>query len=161
MEEEKIITKEGKDFYSIFAEVSDYDRPLVQTHLTFARLIDDIVLPFEEDKPFFIDGAPIKKKDIRKLKILRQKADVFDTAFYDLLWGMRSFKESLQKIYGEQYHIRLEAALREGCEDVTSQVIKAFDARIKPSLKDYLTKKPELISSAYQFLLASLKLLGE
>ena len=35
-------------------------------------------------------------------------------------------------------------------DDVTSQVIKAYNTVIKPSIKDYLPKRDELLSSANQ-----------
>jgi hypothetical protein len=147
------------ELFAVFAEVDGFERPLIMTGLTFARLIDEVVFPNEEDKPFFIDGARVDKKNIRRLKILRQK-EAFQTAFFDLHHGMRRKDEKIQKIYGEQYHVRLEAALREGCEDVTSQVIKAYDAKIKPNIKQYLPNRSEIIQGAWTVLLEALKKLG-
>ena len=118
-----------------------------------------MVVPFEKKEPFLIDGASLKCDKIRRLKILRQK-ETFKTAFADLHCGLRRQEKDLQKIYGEQYHVRLEAALREGCEDVTSQVIKAFDMKIKPKLKDYLPKRKELIKATYQVFLTAMKILS-
>jgi len=151
--------KEQKELFAVFAEAVDYDKPLILINLTFARLIDDVVVPFEKREPFFIDGVSLKREKIRKLKILRQK-DVFQTAFYDLHWGMRVREKELQKLYGEQYLVRFEAALREGCEDVTSQVIKAFDTKIKPNLRDYLPKREELIQAAATFFWEGIKKLS-
>jgi len=152
-------TEEKKDLFAVFAEAEGFETPLILINLTFARLIDDIVFPYEEKEPFFIDGVSISQKALKKLKILRQK-ERFLTAFEDLHIGLRRGTKEEQKIYGEQYHIRLEAALREGCEDVTSQVIKAFDAKIRPSLKDYLPKREELIQAAYQVFIAGMKILS-
>jgi hypothetical protein len=45
-------------------------------------------------------------------------------------------------------------------EDVTSQVIKAFDFKIKPCLKDYLPKREELIAAAFQVFVESVKALS-
>jgi hypothetical protein len=61
---------------------------------------------------------------------------------------------------GQQYHVRLEACLRETGEDVTSQVISAFDKTIKPSLKDYLPKREELIQAALQFFIKNVSQLA-
>jgi hypothetical protein len=58
--------------FAIYAEATDQQRPLIMTGLTFARLIDDVVHPFEADKPFFVDGAPLMKPKIKRIKILQQ-----------------------------------------------------------------------------------------
>jgi hypothetical protein len=65
-----------------------------------------------------------------------------------------------QKLYAEQYHVRLEALLRESGEDVTSQVIKAYDRTIKPSLKDYIPKREELTKAALTVFVESIKALA-
>lgn len=153
------MSEEQKDLFAVFAEVEGYDNPLILRGLTFARLIDDIVIPYEKKEPFFIDGAPIAKKEIRKLKILRQ-TKAFPQLFGGLHYKLRHGPIARQKIYGEQYNIRMEAILRSGCEDVTSQVIKAFNAKIGPKMKDYLPKREELINAAYRVFLAAMKILG-
>ena len=66
----------------------------------------------------------------------------------------------MQKLYGEQYHLRLEAILREHSEDVTAQIIKAYDRTIKPSIKDYLPKREEPIQAAMTVFLEAVKKLG-
>jgi len=63
-------TKEIQKF-AIYAEAKGYWRPLIMTHLPFARLIDDIVYPYENNESFMIDGAPLKRDLITKFKILR------------------------------------------------------------------------------------------
>jgi len=148
-----------KALFAVYAEIDGFERPLIQTGLTFARLIDDVVYPYEDDKPFFIDGVSVTKKKVRRLKILRQR-DAFRTAFFDLHHGMRRGDVKVKKILGDQYYVRLEAALREGCEDVTSQIIKAFDVKIRPRLKDYLPDRNELIESAAIVFWEGLKKLG-
>lgn len=154
------MSKEREELFAVFAEAKDYDKPLILTNLTFARLIDDILVPYDErKKPFFIDGAPINHEKIRKLKILRQKS-YFPHLFHELNRGMRKGDKARQKIFGDQYYTRLEAVLREGCEDVTSQVIKAFDTKIKPSLRDYLPKREELIKAAYIIFFEGIKQLS-
>lgn len=65
-----------------------------------------------------------------------------------------------QKLYAEQYHVRLEALLRESGEDVTSQVIKAYDRMIKPRLKDYIPKREELTKAALTIFVESMKALA-
>jgi hypothetical protein len=139
--------------------IADNSSPLVLTNLPFARLMDDVVVPYQADEPFFIDGAPLTRQRLKKLKIVRQK-EFFEQSFADLHYTLREGNVQLRKLYGEQYHVRLEALLREAGDDVTSQVIKAYDRTIKPSLKDYLPKREELISAALKLFLESIKALG-
>ena len=44
--------------------------------------------------------------------------------------------------------------------DVTAQVIKAFTQVVKPSLKDYLPKRQELISAATTVFVEAMKALA-
>ena len=151
--------EEKKELFAIFAEVEGHEKPLILSDLTFARLIDDVVYSFKKEEPFFIDGVPATRGKIRKLKILRQKEN-FPELFIGFHNKLRRAEKAIQKNYGDQYHIRLEANLREGCEDVTSQIIKAFDTKIKPSLKDYLPKKEELIQATSTFFWEGIKRLS-
>lgn len=77
------MTEGATDLYAVFAEAQGYDKPLVQLGLPFGRLIDDVVLPYESDRPFFVDGAPIQRKDVRRLKIIRQ-TDFLEGTIRDL-----------------------------------------------------------------------------
>jgi len=152
-------TRGTHDTFAVFAESDGYDKPLIMMGLTFARLMDDIIVPYESKQPFFIDGAPVTREKIRKLKILRQSVRTRDLA-YDFHHSLRSADISRQKMLGEQYYIRLEAILRESAEDVTSQIIRAYDTAIRPQLKDYLPKREELITMAMQVFIEGVKLLG-
>lgn len=146
--------------FAVFAEVEGQDKPLILTDLSFGRLVDDVVVPYESNEPFIIDGASTKKEKLKRLKIVRQR-EFFDRTFGDLHWTMRNHSDrQLQKLYADQYHVRIEALLREAGDDVTSQVIKAFDKTIKPRLKDYLPKREELIGAAMKLFLESIKALG-
>ena len=152
------MTEEKEKLFSVFAETEDYERPLFLNNLSFGQLIEDIVIPFDKKEPFFIDGKPTERSKIRRIKILRQK-ERFLTAFEDLHVGLRRGSPEQKKIYADQYHIRLEASMREGGEDVTSQIIQAYNMKIKPSLKDYFKNRPELIESAFKIFLEGLKIL--
>jgi hypothetical protein len=153
------MNEEKAEFFSILAEVKDSVKKLVLTDLTFGRLMDDIVVPFEKKEPFFIDGVPVNKDRISRLQILRE-TEHFKPLFHDMHHKLRRGDDKIQKIYGEQYYTRLEAVLREGCEDVTSQIIKAFDVKIRPSLSSYLPKREELIKAASVFFWEGVKKLG-
>jgi len=145
--------------FSVYAEAEGFDRPLIVIDLPFPRVIDDIVVPFEGNEPFFIDGAPLTRTKIRRLKILQQK-DFFRTEFNRFNHSLKSYDARISKTYGEQYHVRLEALLRWATEDVTTQIIKAFDTAIKPSLRDYLPKRDELIQAATIVFIESIKKLS-
>ncbi len=150
-----------EDLFAVFAEAEGQLKPLIINHLTFARLMDDVVVPYQTEDPFFIDGAPLTKKNIKRLKIIKQQ-EFFNTTFGDLHHQMRfSHELKKQQLYAEQYHIRLEALLRESGEDVTSQILKAFDKTIKPSLKDYIPKREELIKAALAIFVESMKALAK
>jgi len=153
------MSKEKEKLFAILIEAKEYDKPLIQTDLTFSRLIDDIILPQENNKPFFVDGVPITKDKIYKLKILRQK-ESFSHLFHEFHYKLRHGDVKRQKIYGDQYYIRLEAIMRIACEDVTSQMIRAFDKKIKPHLKDYMPRREEIIQAAATFFWEGIKKLG-
>ncbi len=155
------MSKQKEDLFAVFAEADGQTKPLILTHLNFARLMDDVVVPYQSDQAFFIDGAPLKKQNLKRLKIIKQN-DFFDATFNDLHYEMRfSGDLNKQRLYADQYHIRLEALLRESGEDVTSQVLKAFDRTIKPSLKDYIPKREELIKAALAIFIESMRTLSK
>jgi hypothetical protein len=146
-----------EDLFAVYAVRKSEATPLIQTHLSFGQLMDDIVMPFESNEMFFIDGVPLKATDLDRIKIIRQKEN-FDRTFHDLHWMLRNSRNlEKQKFYAEQYHVRLEALLRESGVDLTSQVIKAYRTVIKPKLKDYLPNKEELLNAAVKFFAESIK----
>lgn len=151
---------EGKnhteDCFAVLAESKDYDKPLILTGLTFARLIDDVVFPYEESNPFFIDGVPLTREKIKRLKIIKE-SDWFKSEFADLHWRVR--RHSVGKVIADQYDVRVQALLREAGEDVTSQIIKAYDQKIKPSIKDYMPKREQLVKAAMTLFFESIKAL--
>src|SRR5438270_7276551 len=116
--------------FGVYAEAEGHSEPLIMTEVSFGRLMDDIVVPYQTDKPFFVEGAPVTKKDLRKLKILRLDTD-FHEAFNQMHRILHHSSTNFQKLYGEQYHIRIESLLRQHGEDVTSQIINAYDKTIK------------------------------
>ncbi len=154
------MTDQGEPRFAVYAEATGLDRPLIMIGLTFPRLIDDLVHPFEADKPFFIDGAPVTKSKLRRIKILKERASL-QRNLAILHNALRTGSDAQkQKVLGDQYHVRVEAILRDSTEDVTSQVISAFNVAIRPKLKDYLPKKEELIKAAMEVFVNQLKALG-
>lgn len=152
--------EKSQKLFAVYALRKGDAKPLIQTHLTFGRLMDDIVIPFDSDERFFIDGAPVSATDLDRIKIIRQ-SDFFDQTFNDLHHSMRwGSNLKMQELYANQYHIRLEALLRESGEDVTSQILKAYKTVIKPKLKEYLPNRDTLLDAAVQVFTATMKSLS-
>ncbi len=157
MADEQLENKE--DEFAVYAVRKNEPTPLIQTHLPFGRLMDDIVVPFESDEVFFLDGAPVKATDLDRIKIICQK-ESFSLLFDRLHRGIRLGGIKGQELYAKQYHARLEALLRESGEDMTAQVVKAFRTIIKPKLKDYVPNKEALLGAAVKVFSESVKLLS-
>ena len=150
---------EEKHLYAVFAEAQGHQKPLFQVELTFPRLVDDIIVPYQTGETFFIDGVPLTSENINRIKVLK-----LTTNFSE---AKRRFDHKLtrgipqeMKILGDQYSTRFEHIMRQHSEDVTSQVLKAFNQEIMPSIKDYLPKRDELISAAAKIFIESIKALG-
>ena len=147
------------DRFVVWAETDGHSMPLVHSDLPFGRLFDEIVVPYQNEEPFFIDGAPVKAKELKRIKILRAKSGLAH-ALGEFNWILKNGAPELQRIYGQQYSTRYEAILREKTEDVTAQIIKAYDRAIKPSIKDYLPKRDELLGAATKVFVEAMKALG-
>lgn len=147
------------DLYAVYAERDGDTRPLLQIGLTFARLMDDIVVPYDSGETFFIDGAPISAAKLRRIKLLKLGTN-FPRARANFNDSLNRAEASIRKLQGEQYTTRFEHMLREQSEDVTAQIIKAYNQAIKPSLKDYLPKRDELIPAAMKLFAEGLKALN-
>jgi hypothetical protein len=158
----RIVIDEPKreEKFAVLAEANDHARPLIMTHLSFAKLMDEVVLPYQTDQSFFIDGAPLKKDTLKRIKVIKQSGS-FDTDFAELHQGMQRGELAQQQLYTEQYHVRLEAILRRWGEDVTAQVMKAFEHKIRPALKDYVPKREALIKGAFDFFHETTKALSK
>lgn len=144
--------------YGVIAEVAGRNKQLVLLDLTFGRLIDEIVKPYDTDEAFFIDGVPVKKNEIRRIKIV-SLTEKFQNGLWELDGGLTLGDHHRQKIYGDQYETRFEHILRTNAEDVTSQIVKAYNQAVKPRLKDYIPKREELISAATTIFVEAMKAL--
>jgi hypothetical protein len=147
------------DLFSVYAIRKSEPTPMILTNLHFGRLMDDVVVPFESEGAFFVDGYTVKATDLDRIKIIRQDDD-FSAKFYELHYVMRRGELKQQELYAKQYHIRMEALLRESGDDVTAQVLNAYRTVIKPKLKDYLPEKQTLIDATVKVFVESLKLLS-
>lgn len=144
--------------FSLYAVRRDNPGPLIQINLPWERLMEDVVFPFDGGEMFFIDGAAVKSTDLDRLKILLQGPG-FSNEFALLNRSLRMGEAKSKEMHAKQYPTFFEAILRNRCEDVTSQVIKAYRTAIKPSLKDYIPKKELLLESAVKIFIEGIKLL--
>ena len=143
--------------YAIYAEATDgHDRPLLQFDLSFAGLMDDVVVPYKSGSPFSIDGVLLSATSLKRIKVLRLSTG-FNQARTNFNQALTRSSATVARLIGDQYAVRVEHMLRHHGEDVTSQVIKAFDQAIQPRLKDYLPQRNELISAALELFKAALK----
>ncbi len=147
------------NLFAVYAIRKDDQTPLIQIGMTFGRLMDDIVIPFNSDEVFFIDGAPVKPTQLDRIKIIKQ-TDFLSSTITDLHHGIRWGDLKKQELYAKQYHVRIEALFRESGEDVTAQVIKAYNTVIKPKLKDYLPNREALLNAAVKVFSESIKALN-
>ena len=145
--------------YGVIAEIDAYPKQLVLLDLQFGRLIDEIVVPYDNDEPFFIDGVPVTKAKIKRIKIIELGTE-YSSGMWELERGLTRGDKAGRKVYGDQYQTRFEHVLRTKAIDVTAQVIKAYNEVIKPSIKDYLPNRQELIGTATKVFIETMKLLS-
>lgn len=145
--------------FGVIAEIEGRAKQLVLLNLTFGRLIDEIVVPYDTNEAFFIDGVPVTQSKIRRIKIV-SLTKKFQHGIWEIEQGFTRGTHQNQKIYGDQYETRFEHVLRTDAEDVTSQVLKAYNQAVKPRLKDYIPKREKLISTATTIFVEAMKVLA-
>jgi hypothetical protein len=52
--------------FAVLAEKDGDSGALVLHSLTMEKLYEHIVVPYEEDRPFFIDGVPVERRNLRR-----------------------------------------------------------------------------------------------
>ena len=129
-------------------------------NLTFSELIDTVVKPYEEDESFFIDGVPLKRKDIQRLKVIEQD-DEFGSAYHEIRHSLDSRDMKKRETTAKHYEVLITDLMR-GCgKDVTSLVIRAYGDKVWPSVADYLPNRETLIKGAFSLFNEWTKSLGE
>jgi hypothetical protein len=137
--------------FIVFAIRKAEPTALLQLNLSFQRLVEDILTPYDEGEPFFIDGAPVKASDLDRIKVLLE-GPLFDRHFKDLSWTIHAGDLKARELHTRNYNAFLENLIRTYTEDVTSQVFSAYKTVIKPRLRDYLPKREELLNLGITFL---------
>jgi hypothetical protein len=141
------VSEENEILFGAYVLRKGNPSPLIQTHLNFIRLLDEIVVPYCTSNMFIVDGASLTITDVDRMKLIRQK-EGFNRTYHDLHHSMRWGDMKKQELYAKQYQVRLEALLREGGEDITTQAMRAFSEHIKPNLDNYSSAKESILTSA-------------
>lgn len=113
----EIAVPQAEETFGVVAEVDGRQRQLVLLNLTFGRLIDEIVVPYDSGDPFFIDGVPITKAKIKRIKIIKL-GQKFRHGLHVLERGLTRGDPQTRKTYGDQYESRFEHLLRTDADDV-------------------------------------------
>jgi hypothetical protein len=146
--------------FAVHAQKRGLTTHIFQFNLPFGRLMDEVVMPFEKGDAFFLDGVSVKPTDLERIKIVRQH-ESFAGKLHDLDRGMTWGSDAAQKrMYGEQYHVRLEAIVRSAGEDVTSQIVQAYKTAVAPRLGDYMPNREAILSAAVTVFTEAIKALS-
>ena len=106
--------------------------------MTLTRLYEEVVVPYEDNKPFIVDGVPIQSRsELKRLKIIRQDSR-FTLDLNRLFDGIKRNTDKRFYIPISDYPVRLVALFQESREDVTSSIVNAYQE--KKSLKLPLDK---------------------
>jgi hypothetical protein len=151
--------EQSESRFGVIAEIDGRPRSVVQLKVPFGRLIDEIIVPYDNDQPFFIDGVTVTRKNIKRIKVV-ELGEAFHAAMREFENMLNRGKAENQKIWGDQYETRFEHILRIYTQDVTAQVLKAYSQAVKPQLKDYIPKREELISAATTIFVEAMKVLS-
>jgi hypothetical protein len=140
------MTTDDEPRFAVQAQKNSLERTLYLQNLTFGQLMEDVVVPYERGDSFFIDGVPVQKKELARIKIVRQAPnfmhDLDELHFYLKRGGSKNF------VPAADYPLRLDALMRKNGEDVTNRILNAYKEGILPRIKDYIPKRQELISAA-------------
>jgi hypothetical protein len=150
---ETVVTDREVEF-AILAEKDGDPTPLLLHGLRIEKLYEHVVMPYEDDRPFFIGGVPVERKNLRRIKIIRQDAK-FSLDLLRLHNRMKNPRESSLYTPVSEYPGRLLALFQERNLDVTSDIINAY--REKKKLK---LPTDKLIEAASQLVVAAIRSAG-
>lgn len=140
--------------FAVLAEKEGDPRSLFLHGLTINKLYEHIVVPYEEDKPFFIDGLPLERKTLRRIKIIREDED-FVHDLDRLHNRVQLPRASDMHTPISDYPGLLVSLFQERNLDVTSDVINAYREKKKLRLP-----VDELIAAAAQIATAAIRSAG-
>src|SRR5258708_35496271 len=88
--------------FGVIAEVVGKDKKIIQLNMTFGRLIDEIVVPYDQGQPFFVDGVPVSKEKLDRIKIVKQ-TESFEQMFSYFSDDLNRGDTQSKKMFGDQY----------------------------------------------------------
>jgi len=157
MEEERNSKLNRNDsIFAVSAEKEGYERPILLRDLIFGRLLDEVVIPYEKEENFFVDGVPLNSKTLKRIKIILVR-DSFKSDLDSFLWKVDHWHIKIKK---DEYDIRLDAILRYHGEDVTSLVISAYQRGVRDKVKEWLPKREQLTAAAWNIFMEGAKFLA-
>lgn len=153
--------------FAVVAETDKYDKPLLVVDLTLDKLLEDVVVPFNSDEPFYIDGVPLTAPDVKRIKILLQKDD-FSEKMNNLHLTISNNSGNMhraaeRKLAIGEYPMRVEGIVRVDTEDITSQVVRAYMNEIRPSAAntgEFIEKRDTLVEKTKEAIVHALVGIG-
>jgi hypothetical protein len=137
--------------FAILADKKGGPKGLFLHGLTITRLYEHVIVPYEENRPFFIDGVPLDKKTLRRIKIVRQDQR-FDLDVRRLHNRIKNPRGSSLYTPIADYPGRLAALFQERSTDVTSDIIDAYREKKKMKIPT-----DRLIEAASQIAVAAIR----
>jgi hypothetical protein len=140
--------------YAVLAEKRSYDKRLYLHDLTFDQLVDEVVVPCGDGKPFFIDGVPVEQKTLEKIKIVKQ-APTFAPQFTRLHQHLDFPKDAPHRVTIQDYPGRLDALFRAAGSDITTSLVAAYREK-----KPLNLPKDELVKGLFSLVAVGIRSLG-
>ena len=85
--------------FGVVAEIEGRSRQVVLLNLPFGRLIDEIIVPYDNGDPFFIDGVSVTRKSIGRIKVV-ELGESFRVAMREFENKLNRGEPQNQKILG-------------------------------------------------------------
>ena len=142
---------EDEILFAVLAEKKDDQQPLYLHGLSVTKLYDHVVVPYEENRPFFIDGVPVERATLRRIKIIKQDRQ-FSLDLDRLHNRIKNPRGSDLYTPIADYPGRLRALFQQQSVDVTSDIINAY--REKKKLK---VPTDKLVEAASQIAVAAIR----
>jgi hypothetical protein len=142
--------------YAVLLEKMGAEHMTVCAHdLSFDRLMEDLVIPYEERKPFRVDGTHFQNRDeVARVKIVAQTQQ-FDDALSLLNRGIAYPNGHSRHVPLSDYPGRLAAIFRSQARDITSDILNVYAEKKKLKLPS-----KETIKAVADVVVQGLKLAG-
>jgi hypothetical protein len=116
--------------YAVLGEAKEYDKPLFSHSMSLKALMVDIVGPYESGDAFRLDGVPVTKDTLTRLKVVKQGSGL---TFSIDKCGRYLHRGKQSKLSRDAYWDRIDMHFRQ-CPDVTNLLVQAYVDRFKPEV---------------------------